>query len=700
MDIWQIGHNQSAPLLASLRDPRRHPQPVEVICFDYFDTLVVRRVIPEHTKMLAAAQLCCLVQADCTAEALYASRRDLEKQVCDANIAAGRAPDFNLVYFAEMFFDSLPDSFRIAVQGWSKRQFATTMLQIETAVEKQVQEVCREAVDLAIKLREQGYRLALVSDFYLPGSCFREMLDAHGLNDLFPALFISADHDLTKGSGQLYARLCAKMRCRPEQVVMIGDNPHADVAMARKAGMRAVQVVNSQQQQVYHRLMQTASSPIAFQALEALPRKSTTTPFLEMGLSLWLFIHRLFARLKKEGINDVFFFSKEGQFLKRLFDRYQDDLFGHRRICSHYLLVSRKATFLASLRPLQEEDFSRLFNHYRDISLRDFLLSLNMEETVASNLCASLSLDFATRVSDLRSSREFAALTSDQFFAEQYESRRRQQRQNFIQYLDSFGVDYVNKGLALVDVGWKGSIQDNVYHILERKVACNGFFIGSLIATERHGTNRKTGLLFSDFPEPSAFFDVYNNNRSLYEMLLGATHGSADGYLTGQQVADGADLRGRTVSVRVAGTEDEIQVLTMDLPEERILYNQTIQPLQDEMFKLFCQCNHEFILSRCAEPDEVWFARQHARMVFTPTGKEVKLFLALYHLENFGIFEYTRFQSSSLPSVAERFKHLKNILSDRALLESGIWPPVILNHLGLGLYRHVDGLVRMRKAFH
>jgi hypothetical protein len=36
----------------------------------------------------------------------------------------------------------------------------------------------------------------------------------------------------------------------------------------------------------------------------------------------------------------------------------QDDLFGCRIISSHYILVSRKATFLASLRPLAEEDFA------------------------------------------------------------------------------------------------------------------------------------------------------------------------------------------------------------------------------------------------------------------------------------------------------------------------------------------------------
>jgi HAD superfamily hydrolase (TIGR01549 family) len=699
MDTWELGQNQSEAILASLRDPQLHPQPPALICFDYFDTLVVREVVPEHTKILAAEQFCRLVQADCPGMVLYEARRDLELRVCERNIAAGRAPDFNLADFAGLFFTHLPLPLQDAVQGWSQDQFVTAMLHIELAVEKQVQLICRETVSMVQLLHGQGFRLLLVSDFYLPGSHFREMLTVHGLADLFADIYVSADHDMTKGSGHLYNKICADLQCRPEQMVMIGDNPHADVRMARQAGLRAIQVVNPHQQHIYHCLQQNDQPPVSFRR-KTTPTRQEEQPFMEMGYSLWLFIHRLFTSLSAEGRHEVFFLSKEGELLKRLFDLYQEELFGHCRIRSQYLLVSRKATFLPSLRPLDQEDFTRLLNHYRDISLQEFLLSLNLAEDFVQQLCAELPYDSTTRIPDLRNCESFAALIAHPAFTREYERRRVEQRQNFIQYLDSFGVDYRREGLALVDVGWKGSIQDNIHYILDGQIECQGYFIGSLIATERSDKNRKQGLLFADFPQKTPYFNVYNNNRSLYEMLLGATHGSADGYLRRQQVEKGsADFHGRTVHVQVGEPDDAVLVLTLDLPEERALYNQIVQPLQESLVELFCQCNRAYCLARCSAPADEWFARQHARMVFTPTRREVELFMAMYHLENFGIFEYTRFQVDHSPSWRERARHLRNVLREPALLESGIWPPVILTRLGIGPYRHLDGWRRMRRAF-
>ena len=52
--------------------------------------------------------------------------------------------------------------------------------------------------------------------------------------------------------------------------------------------------------------------------------------FPEMGLTLWLFISRLFALLHRESGENVFFCSKEGEFLKQSLEVYQDKMFGSR----------------------------------------------------------------------------------------------------------------------------------------------------------------------------------------------------------------------------------------------------------------------------------------------------------------------------------------------------------------------------------
>ena len=50
-------------------------------------------------------------------------------------------------------------------------------------------------------------------------------------------------------------------------------------------------------------------------------------------------------------------------------------------------------------------------------------------------------------------------------------------------------------------------------------------------------------------------------------------------------------------------------------------------------------------------PSLEWFAKRHARMLFRPTKDEIDFFSSLYHLENFGLFEFTSFDAGEDVSI-------------------------------------------------
>lgn len=699
MENWRVGIDTPEDVIAYINDWKESCTYSPVLCFDFFDTLIVRRVEPEHTKRLAACLQEKLFHIGLTGSKLYSIRQRIEKELCGQSIAAGGEPEFNFVEFCRCFFREVHEQEIAKISGWEEQEFTDTLLNLELAVELGVQEICEETVQVLQTVRENGITTVLVSDFYLPETYFQKMLQKHQLDELFDHVFISVDHGLMKGTGRLYKRICDTLACCPEQLLMIGDNLHADVSMAREQGAQAIHIQNVGQQKFYSRWGEMPRNLPSLAVKEFETAQNNKKLFAEIGCSLWYFIFLLFEQLAVNKIKDVFFFSKEGEFLKKIFDRFQEEVFGHAVVRSHYILVSRKATFLASLRSLEQEDFLRLFSHYRDISLRDFLLSLNFDEKFSQTLCEGLGLDYATRRLDLRSHLEFKKLLESDAFRLAYEQKRKQQRINFTHYLDSFEVDYPQNGLTIVDVGWKGSIQDNVYHILDGWVDVQGYYLGSLIATELHENNRKTGLLFSDRPEPSPFFNVYNNNRSLLEMVLGASHGSADGYYTAHEFAMLPDEMEQVIQVSIAGDQNDIHVMALDLPEERQLYQDVIQPIQEGFLQLAGRLNKAYFMADCTIPDPEWFARQHARVVFRPTPSEVELFERLYHLENFGIFEFTNFLSENVPSLKQRLKHLKHILQNRELLETGVWPPIILRRLGIGIFHHLDGRMRYQREF-
>lgn len=684
MDHWQANQDSPEALVQAIVDRAKRSDRPLVICVDFFDTIVTRRVEPEYTKVMAAHQLARLLGGRTDGEQIYGYRQQIEKELCEQTFRATGELEFRFGDLAQRLRQVLTASEPGSAVA-DLPAFTADMLAIEVAVEKAVQAVCPGMVTVLENLNHLSYPLLLLSDFYLPEPQFRELIAFHCLSQLFSGVYVSCDCGASKGSGTIYRMLCEQLQVDPDHLVMIGDNGHADITMARNYGLHAIHVKRQPGS-----TRPAAGDPDSRRTREfdriagALP---DDTPFPELALSLWRFTYLLVGKLLQEKVQDVFFLSKEGQFLKQLFDSYQADVFGVPKITSHYLLASRKATFIGSLRSLDQEDFSRLLVHYRDLSIREFLQSLNFSKETVTHLIAELAGDCEQRLPNLKDQPLFADLLALASFQSAYEERRCRQRRNFLLYLDSFGVDYRKNGLHLVDVGWKGSIQDNIFHLLQGKSDVHGYYIGSLNGTDRSNRNVKTGVLFDDHPEPSPYLAVYKNNRSLFEMLLGANHGSADSYRDPETKSDAQGSHTIHPLVELCNVDQEQQ-----------LYETKIKPLQDKMFAVASDLNRTSMVA-CSIPHDAWFARHHARMVYRPTRLEVDWFEALYHLENFGIFEFTNFDTTHRFNPLQRLMNLKNIIRHPGVLESGVWPPIILRRFGVGFWQCIDGRRRYARIF-
>lgn len=92
-------------------------------------------------------------------------------------------------------------------------------------------------------LAQCGYRLALASNF-------DERL--HPVRDGLPSLrrietcVVSSEVGWRKPHGEFFAALVDRCGCRPEQILMVGDDPLGDVGGAEQAGLRAVLLDRSQ----------------------------------------------------------------------------------------------------------------------------------------------------------------------------------------------------------------------------------------------------------------------------------------------------------------------------------------------------------------------------------------------------------------------------------------------------------------------
>jgi 2-polyprenyl-3-methyl-5-hydroxy-6-metoxy-1,4-benzoquinol methylase len=388
-------------------------------------------------------------------------------------------------------------------------------------------------------------------------------------------------------------------------------------------------------------------------------------PFSDIAFSFYQFIERLFATACQAGLRDIYFLSREGWDLKEMFDTYQKAIGFPVPIRSHYLEVSRRSSFLLSLGPLEHEKFEILFRQYRDISLESFLRSLGLEG-YGSAICAVLDVEPAEYVqqkADFPTGPLFQRLIESDLFRQIYEAERTNRSAALARYVASFTDGVLPDKLVLVDVGWKGSIQDNLFRWFRGQkgdqAEIQGYYFGLIAQTSSDPRNGKKGLLFEGFHARSPGFNIFNENRSLFEILLPARHGGPHSYEIG---ADGQ------VSVQYEPFHEQEMIEAHVEPIVReirrkfdaIIAHQLSAGLSDEaLFRLTC--------------------KRHARMVFRPKPAEIAWFSRIYHRENFGVFGESQLSPAAETSgFFDRIRFTLRLLMRRRPSEIGFWPYLTL----------------------
>lgn len=652
---------------------------IKTVFFDVFDTIISRNVHPEYVKKIWAKRIGIIFNLNITYEQTYKIRNKLEADICKINEENGSDLEFNYNEFTSQFYNEIIKEDK-KLEDISCEEFSDICAKIEIEVEKSIQEIDKDWLEFVQTIKKKGITIICVSDFYLTKDMLVQLFEYHGILKYIDKVFVSSEYLLTKRSGRLYDMVLDKVNVSSQKVLMVGDNENSDYNMAKEKGIKAYLVDRKSERKYYKEFMKQVSDQNFIESkllkLDSIYRNKDSY-FEQIGFSLFYFIEKLHTTLLKKGAKNVFFLSREGEYLIRLFELYQkyQGFTGLQYINAHYFLVSRKSTFLPSLKTLSEENFEILFRQYRNISIYDFLSSLNFEQNDMDEISRMIQMNLHNKEDEFPTSIAFEKLINCDLFKVIYEKSRIEQNKNFNKYLDLFEVDVNKEGLNIVDVGWKGTIQDNIFRILDKQVAVNGYYLGLVAAGDAKEGNNKEGLIFSGVPYKSQYYDIYNENRALFEIILGASHGSANKYI------DKGDF---------------IDVETKHQDEELKLFKEVIQPLQVKIEVLFIKICNVLCKRHFEENDfEYIFARIHAKMIFFPNKKQLKFFNDMYHFENFGVFEFTKFNKKQKVSINQRIINaVKLITKPRQTLESGFWTPVTLENLGLGFLKYMYGIYR------
>lgn len=309
------------------------------------------------------------------------------------------------------------------------------------------------------------------------------------------------------------------------------------------------------------------------------------------AFSLYLFIIKLKEKCIKDEIEDIFFLSREGAFLKKLYDNLEKD--EKKNINTHYMYISRKAIINATLDDLSIEKFEYM-QVYKDLSLYMFLKGLNFNDEEIDFVLEENKNTAKNLINDYFYSKEFKNLKSNKLFVDLYEKKRREYRNNLEKYLSKIGYSTASK-IAIVDVGWNGTIQDGLYK-LNKHYNLFGYYIGTTNKS-KNNTNKKYGLLFDCISMENPFcFERY-----IYEYICVANHGGTDGY----------DEKGNPILLNDADNE---------------LYEQFFKKIQEEILIKCKEINLVICKTNINEIDLEYFIKyKHAKMLLFLSGNNKRI---------------------------------------------------------------------------
>ncbi len=431
-----------------------------------------------------------------------------------------------------------------------------------------------DLITLLQKLKDKGNKVYLISDFYLSDEQIMALLETNGIGSLFSKVYVSSSLGLSKLRGNIYPYVLEDIGVEASNVIMIGDSKRSDFKNSQEYGIEG-QYLPHLSHKVRNKLnlfgdhLRELSEELSEILNQEVVKKE---PLVEYIVMYYYFTERLYAFAKVNGIKNLFFLAREGLFLKTLFDLYQEkhNLDGSNEIKTHYLKASRKSAMHASLKPLDQESFETL-RHYDRMSISDFLKSFFIDKVNQESIAESVGIPADREIVNFTESEEMDLIKENKEFQQLYESHRKEQRTLFETYLASFGVDFEQEPLVLVDIGWGGSMQESISKLLKGEKEVWGLYLGLKHIYNITNKTPRWGLLFSVYPYADSSDQILMANRQMYEQLAAAPHGSIERYTT-KEKGYTHEVHERTESEvydsHIAQLQDQMLVIYSDLLEK------------------------------------------------------------------------------------------------------------------------------------
>ena len=414
----------------------------DVVSFDIFDTLLKRNV-KKPTDIFR------YMEKKYQKECFFNERIDAEKR---ARARAKKEITLKKIY-EEMNFD------------FSKEELET---ESELLIRNDwIMPVYKKAIQSKIVI--------VTSDMYLPEDFIIQILKREKLEG-YKKLYLSSAVGKTKSSGELFDIIIEEFGY-DKKIIHIGDSFKADYEIPRKKGISAIHIPTN----VLKRTFQLKEENIECNILNAFLNNTSLIDkndyyrfgYEKFGMFLWGYSKWLHESIKKAGIDNVYFFSRDGLIIKKAFDALYND------VQTHYLEVSRRALRVPILWMNYElEHVINMISPSKLVSLATIFdgVGLDINNYVKLIKKYGFELNSTFDRDDLLSNKALDGLYSE--LSCDIEEISKREYRLLVKYIKN---NKLTGNFAIVDIGWSGGMQRYLIETLNKlgiESHIKGYYIG------------------------------------------------------------------------------------------------------------------------------------------------------------------------------------------------------------------------------
>jgi glycosyltransferase involved in cell wall biosynthesis/FMN phosphatase YigB (HAD superfamily) len=602
----------------------------QLITVDVWDTLIRRQCHPDEVKFAAArfvrlsfgSRLRPEARSD---RAIFDCRRAAEVRIGNRTRAEGYDDEYELR------------------QVWHEA-LSSLLLDADTPLTQLVEAVVRHELEFERRISyadpdigkllgtfkpEKG--LHILSDFYVSQPELLELVREKHPQLEFVGGMVSCDQHVNKRTGRLYKRIQRQVGVAPEQHLHIGDNRKTDVEKPLELGIRARLYAQSQEDKKREQLNQEFTARMKgnfspyWELLQAAARAATASdvqaedPRFQLGVELApiyvTFVLFVIERARELGAKQIFYFTREGEVLVRIHRAIAETL-GHAGLPQAELLeVSRVATFGASLHELSLRELNRFWTMYPRHSMRTFFASLGVEDEPFRSFLARAQLKLDELLVEPWRDERFQSLMRDGRFKAKLEQRLAEKRRQLRTYLVQRGIGDEADKAFVVDIGWRGTIQDNLARAFPHIHWDGAYFALFRFLNAQPANVSKQAFLFNDNQGEGG--ERHLSPQAPIEMLFNSGGGSVVDYAQDQ-----------------AG----VRATRLNAPGEDRIHELFTRALQAGVLAATPELARVMDLRALSAGDLRVFAyRQTRRLLLEPPPIFARAYFQLEHNETFGV---------------------------------------------------------------